>query len=238
MTKSFDFVELSHRTASGKFYGEHVPRLTFISRVSRAIEALEGLDEIKKLVFYGEDQAKGRVSLNSTRSPQSNIWELVQKLIGQGFSEAEAQNIIHGIIGIATEAGELLEALAKVMTGEKFDRTNLLEEVGDVKWYMALLARAAPFEWGEDEHRVIEKLRARFPNAFTEHAANNRDLELERRVLEGGQPLAALPAAAPAFASPVGTLTINGEIVGKVIAVSLSFDPAGVAALEKYSAEG
>lgn len=33
--------------------------------------------------------------------------------------------------------------------------------------------------------RNIAKLKARFPDKFTEHAANNRDLEKERKILEG-----------------------------------------------------
>lgn len=95
-------------------------------------------------------------------------------------------NVIHAIIGKATEAGELLEALSAAAEGEAFDAVNALEEVGDGFWYDALLLRAIGSNFGEAQSVNIAKLRRRFPNAFTEFDANNRDLFEERKILEKG----------------------------------------------------
>ena len=96
----------------------------------------------------------------------------------------QAIDYIHGVIGIATEAGELLEGLRDVLRGKSMDAVKVEEEVGDAKWYMAILARTFGFLWGNDERKNIAKLRARFPDKFTEYDANNRNLAVEREILE------------------------------------------------------
>ena len=48
--------------------------------------------------------------------------------------------IIHAIMGLATEAGELIDALKKhVFYGKPIDEKNLIEECGDVMWYLVIL---------------------------------------------------------------------------------------------------
>ena len=69
--------------------------------------------------------------------------------------------------------------------GKPIDRVNLKEELGDVLWYVAL----AIDELGTSFDEVMEinnaKLAARFGDVFTSEAALNRDLETERKILEG-----------------------------------------------------
>lgn len=97
-------------------------------------------------------------------------------------------DMLHGAIGLSTEAGELLDALKRaVFYGEPIDRTNLVEELGDLEWYMAVLREALGVTQDEVQRRNIEKLRARYPEKFTTYHALNRDLEKERTVLEGGR---------------------------------------------------
>lgn len=95
--------------------------------------------------------------------------------------------ILHAVMGMVTEAGELMDAVKKALIyGKPLDFTNLKEENGDSFWYQALLARAAGFTWEECKERNIDKLRARYPEKFTEDRALNRDLAIERRMLEEG----------------------------------------------------
>ena len=106
---------------------------------------------------------------------------------GHPDHDEDARNIIHGIIGKATEAGELLEALQRtVIYGDKFDFPNVNEEQGDGFWYDAVLARATGTTFEEIQKTNIAKLRHRFPDNFTNYDANNRDLSGERQILEGG----------------------------------------------------
>ena len=52
----------------------------------------------------------------------------------------QTARLIHGMVGISTESGELLDALKKhLMYGKSLDLVNIKEEVGDVLWYCALI---------------------------------------------------------------------------------------------------
>lgn len=62
--------------------------------------------------------------------------------IGTDQSSAETlrlSQLMHAAMGMVTEAGEFIEAL---YDPEKIDVTNLIEETGDVLWYVALACRA------------------------------------------------------------------------------------------------
>lgn len=183
--KPFDYIEEAHVTASDKYYGDRVPLAYFAHVVGQAVEALAKLDEVKKAVFYGREVNLPKPANEGEHA--ATIAKLPQWISGHPDNDAAAVNIIHAIIGKATEAGELLEALAAVVEGQAFDETNALEEVGDGFWYDALLLRAIGSNFGEAQSVNIAKLRRRFPNAFTEFDANNRDLFAEREILEGGE---------------------------------------------------
>ena len=93
--------------------------------------------------------------------------------------------LLHGAIGIATESGELLDAIKKhVWYGKPLDGANIEEEIGDVCWYLALLCSARGISLSTVMEMNIAKLRVRYPEKFTEEAALQRDLDAERKVLE------------------------------------------------------
>lgn len=92
---------------------------------------------------------------------------------------------LHAAMGICTESGELMDALKKhLIYGQPIDVTNVIEEAGDLFWYVAILAHAFNFTFEESMERNIEKLKARYPNRFNEKDAQLRNLEKERKVLE------------------------------------------------------
>jgi NTP pyrophosphatase (non-canonical NTP hydrolase) len=96
--------------------------------------------------------------------------------------------ILHAAIGCVTESGELLDALKKQMYyGRELDLTNVKEEAGDLLWYLAILFDELETDFETECNRVINKLKARFPDKFTEGNAFNRDLDTERKVLEQGE---------------------------------------------------
>lgn len=99
--------------------------------------------------------------------------------------EAVSPDLLHGAIGLATEAGELLDALKRAMYyGARLDRTNIIEELGDLEWYLALIREALGVSQDDVQRINIEKLTARYPERFTSDGALNRDLTRERAVLE------------------------------------------------------
>ncbi|PIK15469.1 MAG: hypothetical protein CES88_01755 [Halobacteriovorax sp. JY17] len=95
------------------------------------------------------------------------------------------KRLLHAGIGLSTESGEFLDALKKhIFYGKELDRVNLAEEMGDLFWYLAIVADELGVDMSDVMARNIEKLKARYGEKFSEEKAENRDLESERKILE------------------------------------------------------
>jgi len=95
--------------------------------------------------------------------------------------------LLHAAMGMWTETGEFMDMLKKhILYGKTIDQVNLKEELGDLEWYVALAIDELKTTFGYVFETNIAKLRARYPNKFTEKDALTRNLENERRILEGG----------------------------------------------------
>ena len=98
--------------------------------------------------------------------------------------------LLHAMLGINTENGELQDQLKKhLFYGKELDRTNLIEELGDLMWYVALALDEIGVSFEEVWKKNISKLATRYINqekkvGFSEKNAIERDLESERKSLE------------------------------------------------------
>lgn len=103
--------------------------------------------------------------------------ELLQRLT----PEARA---LHAIMGLTTEVGELTDVWKRrIFYGREIDVVNAREEIGDVLWYLAILCDCVGTTIPEEQARNIAKLRARYPERFTDDKALSRDLVAEREIL-------------------------------------------------------
>lgn len=94
-------------------------------------------------------------------------------------------DLLHAGLGLVTEVGELNDIIKKFLFyGKEIDVINLLEEVGDIMWYIFFLSARVGINLDECIAMNLEKLKKRFPEKFTEEKANNRDLDSERETLE------------------------------------------------------
>lgn len=162
----------SEKTLSGKFFydekNENEPDVYHFSKL--AIKATEDLDLVKKKKFYGK-----QVNISSS-APEDLKFE----------RDNAGENLLHAAIGIVTESGELLDTILKYKYGQKeLDVVNIKEELGDVMWYMAILLRDLNIDLYESMEVNIAKLRARYGEKFSSDKAINRDLDTERKILEG-----------------------------------------------------
>lgn len=182
-TPSVQYMHDAAVTLSPSWHGVMVADQVFRKRLNDAIDAANKLDQVKKTLFYGRDN-------NLIADGQKDCVSLADQM---GDGNGDPRNLIHAIIGIFTEAGEMLEALRDGLNGNGLDPINMNEEVGDLFWYIAILFNDMNNEGSkhytfEEAMRVnIAKLKKRFPNKFEEYAANNRDLIAERDILEGGK---------------------------------------------------
>ena len=96
--------------------------------------------------------------------------------------------VLHGAMGLCSETGEFVDRLKRrIYYGEETDWTNLKEEAGDLLWYIAIIIDSCGTTFEQCMEKNIAKLKARYPEKFTEEDALNRDLREERKVLEDGQ---------------------------------------------------
>ena len=94
--------------------------------------------------------------------------------------------VLHAAMGCVTESAELMDALKKgAFYGRDVDYVNVREEAGDLLWYLAILFDELDTTFEKEMERVINKLKTRFPEKFNIGQAHSRDLEGERKVLEG-----------------------------------------------------
>lgn len=99
--------------------------------------------------------------------------------------EGATIDLQHAAMGMVTESAEFTDALKKsIFYGKPLDIVNLREEIGDILWYVALALRTLDTDFETVMARNIEKLKARYPQNFTEENAITRDLETERKILE------------------------------------------------------
>jgi len=89
--------------------------------------------------------------------------------------------LLHGAIGVATEAGELVDIVKKVtFYKRKLAVPDIIEEVGDILWYLALVCDEAGVTFEEIMERNVAKLQKRYPERFSTKAERNRDYNAER----------------------------------------------------------
>ena len=155
------YLEASGRTAATKLHGQTIRQSDLVSIVEECTSALRRLDQVKKALFYGREPSWG--------VPKNNP-EPVE-------ADDQLRDLLHGILGVATEAGELLELL---LDPTKLTKEKLIDESGDILWYLALLFRrlGVTFEYVGDGN--IRKLAIRFPDKFEEFLAANKDDEKEK----------------------------------------------------------
>ena len=105
--------------------------------------------------------------------------------IASRFQNIGTVRLVHAMIGMCTEAGEFQDMMKKhLMYGKEIDRTNLVEELGDLMWYVGLACSELGVSLDEVMAKNNAKLAARYGDVFTEEAALNRNLNKERKTLE------------------------------------------------------
>lgn len=85
-------------------------------------------------------------------------------------------------LGVAGEAGEVADLVKKEMGhGHVPDERAIAAELGDLLWYVAMLADAYGLTLGDVARFNAQKLALRYPEGFTPERSRNRDAENEAK---------------------------------------------------------
>ena len=84
--------------------------------------------------------------------------------------------IVNAALGLSGEVGEVNDLLKKHMfQGHELHKDDLINELGDIAWYLAEAAAALNVSLEEILKRNIEKLKKRYPEGFSSEKSINRD---------------------------------------------------------------
>lgn len=91
--------------------------------------------------------------------------------------EGQSELLTLSALGIAGEAGEVVDLLKKVLYhGHELDKPHLCKEIGDLLWYMTLLCETVGLTLDEVMQANVEKLRQRYPLGFDAERSKDRSL--------------------------------------------------------------
>ena len=84
--------------------------------------------------------------------------------------------VLNGVLGLAGESGECVDMVKKhLFQGHELDKAHLMEELGDVAWYVAVAAHAIGYDLETVLQYNVCKLRRRYPNGFSAERSINRE---------------------------------------------------------------
>lgn len=79
----------------------------------------------------------------------------------------DIQQLENGLMGLNGEAGECIDILKKhLFQGHELDIEKLVNELGDVAWYLAVSANSIGYDLDTIFKMNIEKLKIRYPEGF------------------------------------------------------------------------
>ena len=91
---------------------------------------------------------------------------------------------LNALLGLAGETGELCDYFKKgLYQGHDIDPLKVLDECGDILWYVQYLLSIHGFTMAEAMKANILKLEARYPEGFKEKDSVERDMEKENKEL-------------------------------------------------------
>lgn len=85
-------------------------------------------------------------------------------------------------LGLCGEAGEVAEQVKKhFFHGHELDKRHMIEELGDVAWYLAVLCDAIGSDLDTVMEENLKKLEQRYPEGFDPYRSQHRNEIVQRR---------------------------------------------------------
>ena len=179
-----------------------IPVRTFIDTLMLFGKVADMLDKMKKAVFYGAafddsdlltQQLEAHAFLGRLIDTNGGVQRfalttpaLFDAKVRGVVADVVNMRILHGIVGMCTEAGELAQELgAAIANNRPIDLVNVNEEVADSDVYKAFYLDATAQSQGKLLAAVLAKLTQRYGDKpYNDAGALNRDLGEERKALE------------------------------------------------------
>lgn len=117
---------------------------------------------------------------NSTFHSKECLFNVVTR--GVFFEDSDTGifpgDLLNAALGLSGEVGELNDHIKKALFhGHDFSAEYMAKEIGDILWYIALMCEACGFSLEHIAQLNVDKLKARYPEGFTEYASQHRESE-------------------------------------------------------------
>jgi NTP pyrophosphatase (non-canonical NTP hydrolase) len=116
-------------------------------------------------------------------------------------------------LGLCGEAGEVAEQVKKhFFHGHELDKRHMIEELGDVAWYLAVLCDAIGSDLDTVMEENLKKLEQRYPEGFDPYRSQHRNEMVQRRRRENrclnlGKMLKGITIRQPTTAQRISSVT-------------------------------
>jgi NTP pyrophosphatase (non-canonical NTP hydrolase) len=102
-----------------------------------------------------------------------------QALTTSKLTGDELKDIMHWVLGITGESGEIAEKVKKIIRDKNGefnaqDKTEIAKEIGDVLWYLATLAHQLGVSFDYIAKQNLDKLRSRKERGVIGGSGDNR----------------------------------------------------------------
>lgn len=105
-----------------------------------------------------------------------NLKKPQEQLLLEAMKDPRKLDAMHFAIGLASDAGELLDCLKKyAIYNQPINKENLIEELGDIEWFLQAIRDLFHISRERTIKANIGKLVARYPNVvYSDKDAKNR----------------------------------------------------------------
>lgn len=132
----FDYVEAADSTRPPMLHHAALPQHVVANGLQAVADAGNNLNAVKKTLVYGPDKRP---------FPEDSPLHSSDGYVDGRPTDTHDMppEVLHGIVGLLTEGGELAELALTSIVGRDtpFDRLNLREELGDMFWYVARILK-------------------------------------------------------------------------------------------------
>lgn len=149
---------------------------TLMSSAYALVAIGDALDKAKKVAIYQKDPDSiqhDNAYVMATISAEQHKEECDTLLKSM---KPETLELLHGVIGVAGEAIELLDSvLNHIVTGQELDRVNFVEEIGDIEFYLEATRANQKVTRDETLSENMSKLAKRYEGfKYSNQAAQER----------------------------------------------------------------
>ena len=129
------------------------------------------------MIPYNPDLAETNKFPVTVEGENDPTWVTYEQFVTNLVKERgeASKNLEHMAMKAASEAGELIDGIYRhTGYGEALDRANIIEELGDLEFYMAGLRQMLGMTRYETLAANIAKLQKRYKNGYSDQAAIDR----------------------------------------------------------------